>query len=98
MREVFTEHDAQMGITTRVHKDEGRVVLQKTEDVEPHLQYAQGLREATQGQRWGEGRIVGTVPMSVLSRFLRQDGRLDVKRCTAWLRENPSFICFDKFK
>jgi hypothetical protein len=98
MREVFQDADAETGIKTTVHADESRVVLQKTEDVEPHLLYAKGLREATEGQRWGEGRVVGTVPLSVCSQFMRQDGRLDAKRLTAWIRENPQFICFDRFR
>ena len=98
MRKVFQEHDAEQGITSTVHEDETRTVIQKTYDAEPLLEYAKGLREATEGQRWGEGRIVGTVPMAVCAQFMRQDGRLDAKRLTEWIRANPAFVCFDKFK
>lgn len=98
MRKVFQEFDADHGITSTVHEDETRTVIQKTYDAEPLLEYAKGLREATEGQRWGEGRIVGTVPMAVCAQFMRQDGRLDAKRLTEWIRANPAFVCFDKFK
>ncbi len=98
MRKVFQEFDADQGITSTVHEDETRTVIQKTYDAEPLLEYAKGLREATEGQRWGEGRIVGTVPMAVCAQFMRQDGRLDAKRLTEWIRANPAFVCFDKFK
>lgn len=98
MRKVFQEFDAEQGITSTVHEDETRTVIQKTYDAEPLLEYAKGLREATEGQRWGEGRIVGTVPMAVCAQFMRQDGRLDAKRLTEWIRANPAFVCFDKFK
>lgn len=98
MRKVFQEFDADQGITSTVHEDETRTVIQKTYDAEPLLEYAKGLRQATEGQRWGEGRIVGTVPMAVCAQFMRQDGRLDAKRLTEWIRANPAFVCFDKFK
>lgn len=98
MRKVFQEFDAEQGITSTVHEDETRTVIQKTYDAEPLLEYAKGMREATEGQRWGEGRIVGTVPMAVCAQFMRQDGRLDAKRLTEWIRANPAFVCFDKFK
>lgn len=98
MRKVFQEHDAEHGITSTVHEDETRTIIQKSYDAEPLLEYAKGLREATEGQRWGEGRIVGTVPMAVCAQFMRQDGRLDAKRLTEWIRANPAFVCFDKFK
>lgn len=98
MRKVFQEFDADQGITSTVHEDETRTVIQKTYDAEPLLEYAKGMREATEGQRWGDGRIVGTVPMAVCAQFMRQDGRLDAKRLTEWIRANPAFVCFDKFK
>ena len=98
MREVFKDYTPEQGIATRVHQDDGKTVIQKTFDAEPLLEYAKSMREGTEGSGWGEGRIVGTVPMAVLGQFMRQDGSLDVKRCTQWIREHPAFICFDKFK
>jgi hypothetical protein len=93
-----TEHDAQTGITTTVHHTGSQVVIQKTEDVEPLLRAAAAERDWNQGQRWGDGmKKVGTVPMSVVAKFMRQDGGFDSKRCAAWLKENPAFVAYDRF-
>ena len=98
MKTVYQEADPQLRINTTVHQDDGKTVIQKTWDAEPHLLYAKGLREATEGKNWGEGRVIGTVPDAVMGMFIRQDGKLDAKRCAAWLKENPAFICFEKFR
>lgn len=94
----LTEHDALTGITTTVHRTENQVVIQKTEDVEPLLKLAAEERAWNQGQRWGDGmKKVGTVPMSVVAKFMRQDGGFDAKRCAQWLKENPAFVVYDRF-
>ena len=98
MSEVFSlsDHDALMGITTTVHKVESRVQIVKTYDAEPLLQMAAAERAATAGERWGEMRKVGTIPMAELAKFFRQDGGFDKARCVAWLKQNPAFVTFDK--
>lgn len=94
----LTEYDAQTGIRTTVHKTENQVVIQKTEDVEPILRAAAEERAWNQGARWGDGmKKVGTVPMSVVAKFMRQDGGFDSKRCAQWLKENPAFVVYDRF-
>ena len=92
----LTEYDPYTGIQTTVHRTENKVVIQKTEDVEPLLDACALERAATAGQRWGEMRKVGSIPMSVVAMFLRQDGGFDAKRCKAWLKENPHFVTFEK--
>lgn len=94
---VFKEHDAQTGITSRVHELDGRTVIQKTYDAEPLLAQAAAEREVTAGQRWGEMRKVGTIPAAVYSTMLRQDGTYDPVRLAAWLKANPKFVSFEKF-
>jgi hypothetical protein len=98
MSEVFTlkDHDAQTGITTTVHRAESAVQIVKTYDAEPFLELAAAERAATEGERWGEMRKVGTIPMAELSKFYRQDGGFDSKRCIAWLKSNPAFVSFSK--
>jgi hypothetical protein len=94
----LTEYDAQTGITTTVHGMENKVVIQKTEDVEPILRATAAERDWNQGQRWGDGmKKVGTIPMSVVAKFMRQDGGFDSKRCALWLKENPAFVTYDRF-
>ncbi len=102
MTVMINTFDPELGICTRVHDVEGRVVIEKTFDAEPFLKEAAELRAVTAGERWsggsaGMGKKVGTVPMAVLATFFRQDGGLDQKRCKEWLRANPAFVTFDKF-
>ncbi len=98
----FEQFDAQLGIHTRVHETENKFVIEKTFDAEPFLKEAAELRAVTAGERWsggtaGLGKKVGTIPMSVMATFYRQDGGFDHKRATAWLKANPAFVTFDKF-
>ncbi|MDO9313394.1 MAG: hypothetical protein Q7T97_02475 [Burkholderiaceae bacterium] len=85
-----------MGITTTVERVDGRVRIGKTYDAEPMLIEAAAARAATDGERWGEFRKVGEVPMAELATFYRQDGGLDNKRLLAWVRANPLFCWFNK--
>ena len=98
MSEIFSlsETDAITGIKTTVHKVENRVQIVKTYDAEPFLEMAAAERAHTAGQRWGDMRKVGTIPMAELAKFFRQDGGFDGKRCVAWLKQNPAFVTFDK--
>lgn len=94
--------DAELGIRTKVHEEDNKLVFQKTFDAEPFLKEAAELRAVTAGDRWsggqyGVGKKVGTVPMAVLGTMFRQDGGLDTERLKTWLRENPAFVTFDKF-
>lgn len=93
---TIQEIDPLTGIETTVHRVDGKVAIQKGYDAAPFLELASAARNATAGQRWGEMRHVGTIPMAELSKFYRQDGRLDKKRMVAWLKANPAFVTFDK--
>lgn len=93
---TIQEIDPITGIETTVHRLDGKVAIQKGYDAAPFLDLAAEARAATAGQRWGEMRHVGTIPMAELSKFYRQDGRLDKKRMIAWLKTNPAFVTFDK--
>jgi len=93
---VFQEQDAQTGIQTKVYQDEQRTVIAKSYDAEPFLQTAAEMRAQTQGERWGEMRHVGFIPMAELSKMMRQDGTIDRKRCLEFLKQNPAFVTFSK--
>jgi hypothetical protein len=92
-----TEFNAETGIQTVVHANDNGWTIEKRFDAEPLLQDAEAGRQATQGERWGDGRKVGTIPLAILGQFMRQDGGLDTKRLTAWLRENPAFVSYEPF-
>jgi hypothetical protein len=95
---VFKDHDAQTGITTTVHyiEDANRVAIQKTYDAEPFLKAASEMRASTEGERWGDMRHVGYIPMAELATMLRQDGTIDKKRVVEFLKKNPAFATFSK--
>ena len=93
---VYREYDKNTGILTNVHKTETQTVIDKQYDAEPLIKTAAEMRAATEGQRWGEMRHVGFVPMAELGKMMRQDGKVDQKRCIQFLKENPIFTTFSK--
>lgn len=92
----ITEHDAQTGITTTAHYLDDKVVFQKTYDAAPFLKTAAEMRAATEGEKWGELRHVGFIPMAELATMLRQDGTIDKKRAMEFLKKNPALATFSK--
>lgn len=92
----ITEHDAETGITTSVHYLDGKTVIQKEYDAQPLLEAAADMRAATEGQRWGEMRHVGFIPMAELGKMMRQDGGFDRDRLIAYLKANPKLATFSK--
>lgn len=94
---VYQENDAETGIKTRVHDlDSGRVVIEKQYDAQPLVETAAEMRAATEGQRWGEMRHVGVIPMAELATMMRQDGGFDRARVLAYLKANPALATFSK--
>lgn len=95
---AFKEFDRETGITTVYHdiQDADRVVIEKKYDATPFLNAAAEMRAQTEGERWGEMRHVGFIPMAELSKMMRQDGTIDQKRCMEWLKNNPAMATFSK--
>lgn len=94
---VYKEFDPVTGIATRVHDTDDRVSIEKTYDAAPFLDAAALERAATHGERWGEFRKVGSIPMAELATMFRQDGGLDPQRVYDWLKANPLMVTFEKF-
>ena len=95
----FKQYDAQTGITTTVHyvEDANRMAIQKTYDAEPFVAACADARASTEGERWGDMRHVGTIPMAELATMMRQDGGIDMARVRAWLKQNPALVTFSKY-
>lgn len=93
---IYEEFDPVTGIKSRVHKTETKVAIEKTYDAQPFLDAAKAMRAETDGQKWGEMRHVGFVPMAELATMLRQDGRFDKKRALEWIKANPKLCTFEK--
>jgi hypothetical protein len=94
--------NAQQGIRTELHEEDGKVVLKKTYDAEPFLEHAAEMRAQTRGDNWGPyGRKVGTIPMAELAKMMRHSADLSSaefkKEVRTWLQTNPAFVTFDKY-
>ncbi len=86
------------GVRTQFHFEGDFLITQRTYDAEPHLRYAKEAREATEGKRWGEGRLVGHIPPAEYARFLTiKDNAQRTEAIKAWLRENSAFVMFDRY-
>ena len=93
---IIQDFDPNLGIKTTVHDIGNKVVIAKEYDAQPMLDACAAERAATDGQRWGEMRKVGTIPMAELATMMRQDGTIDNARALAWLKKNPAFVTFNR--
>lgn len=92
------QFDNQLGIRTRVHETETKLVIEKIYDSEPITEMAAEMRATRSGERWNElGTHVGFIPMAELATMMRQDGGFDKARVREFLQKNPAFVSFDKY-
>jgi hypothetical protein len=62
------------------------------------MEEAAAERAATAGQRWGEMRKIGTMPMAEYVKYAAiRDAKERQKYLLNWLRQNPVFVTFDRF-
>lgn len=86
------------GITERTHFEDGNIVVQKTYDAQPHLEYARLARESTEGKRWGNGRMAVHLPPVVFGQMLLiKDPEERKKFVRRFAQENPAFKMFDRY-
>ena len=86
------------GIHTQLIFQGDEVVKKTSYDAQPFLEAAHAERTATAGQRWGEMRKVGTVPMAVYAKAMEiRDQKERQKYLLTWLKLNPMMVTFDKF-
>lgn len=86
------------GVTTQTHFEDGSIVVQKTFDAAPHLEYAARAREATDGQRWGEGKMVGHIPPAFYAEILTiRDPQERKRRVQRFFHENPKFVMYSNY-
>lgn len=85
------------GISKEMKVEDGRLIVRSTMDVEPLLEAAAEERAATAGQRWGEMRKIGTVPMHIYQQYMTIRDRVERQAfIMKWLRDNPAFQTFDR--
>lgn len=87
------------GVHTSITLEGDQAVKKLTFDAEPMLREAAAERAFTAGDRWGDGRKVGTIPMAVYGHIMQTiQGREErEKAILGWLRANQAFVTFDKF-
>ena len=84
------------GIRTQFHFEGDYLIVQRTYDAEPDLEFANAMRQAQEGERWGNGmRHVARIPMAQYAKFLAiADPRERMKAMKAYVRENSRFSTF----
>ena len=88
----------EFGIAREIKVEDNRLIVKETYDAEPLLEACAAERIATAGQRWGEMRKVGTMPMAEYIKLSKiRDNAERQKFIMAWLRENQKFVTFEKF-
>lgn len=100
MSESFTldEGTDRWGTHTSIIFEGDQVVKKQTFDAQPFIEQAARERAATEGQRWGEMRKVGSIPMAVYAHALTiPDSRERKKYVLNWLKERPALVGFEKF-
>ena len=86
------------GVQRKITIEGDQIITRLLYDAEPLLESAAEDRAATQGQKWGEMRKIGTIPMAVYCKYLViKDVAERRKLLLDWLRANPAFVTFDKF-
>lgn len=86
------------GVHKQVTFEGDQAVTKLTYDAQPFLEQAHAERIATAGERWGDGRKVGTIPMAVYAEVLKIKGAAERQKYVVdWLKANPAFVTFDKF-
>ena len=87
------------GVTTTLHFQGDEFITQKTWDAQPHLEYARAARQATEGKRWGEGKLIGHIPPAMYAKIITARDRQHRKQLiTEFFRDNPAFRMYDGYK
>lgn len=98
--ESFTldEGTDQYGVHTRLIYQGDEVVKHTSQDVSGILEFTKAKRNHTAGERWGEMRHVGTIPMHIYAELLAiPDQNERKKKLKEYLVQNPAFVTFDAY-
>lgn len=88
----------QTQVRTKTHFEDGDIIVEKSFDAEPYVEYAKAARTSTEGQTWGEGRLVGTIPPAFHAELLAiRDPQQRQRKLREFFRNNPDFVMFSKY-
>jgi len=94
---TIDEGVSNQGIRTQISFEGDELIVKKSFDAAPHLEYAERARQSTAGMNWGEGRLVGHIPPAFYAQILViKDPQERQKAIKRFLQENPAFVMFDK--
>ena len=88
-RRLF-DRNPEMGITRWFHHDDatGESTIHTEQDIEPLLELNSKLRNnQTRLDRWGDGKIVASVPMTIYGEWLTSGKIHDQSFLTRWLND-----------
>lgn len=86
------------GTHTKVKFENDQIVKIKSFDAKPLIEQCKAERLATEGEKWGEMRKVGTIPMAIYSQMLTMKDQTErTKFVRQWLKQNTAFITFDRY-
>lgn len=87
------------GVRRQVLLEGDSAFVNQQYDAEPLIDAAAEQRTMTAGERWGDMRRVGFIPMAELTRIHETfQGEVERKaQIMLWLKANPKFVTFDKF-
>jgi len=86
------------GTRTQIKFEGDSLIVQKSFDGKGLADHCKAINNATAGQRWGEMRHVGTLPMAVYGKALAyKDNKERITFIKNWLQQNPHFITFDRY-
>lgn len=86
------------GTRTQLHFEGESLIVQKSFDGQGLADQCKAINNATAGQRWGEMRHVGTLPMAIYGKALAmKDNKERMTFIRNYLKQNPHFITFDRY-
>lgn len=87
------------GIQRQIILEGDQAVTKLSYDAAPFIETASAARIATSGERWGDGHLVGIIPIAELSRINETYHGAEERKhqILTWLRDNPKLVTFEKF-
>lgn len=86
------------GTRTQIKFEGESLIVQKSFDGQALADHCKAINNATAGQRWGEMRHVGTLPMAIYGKALAiKENKARTQFIRNWLQQNPHFITFDRY-
>jgi hypothetical protein len=99
MAKILLSSNATTGVDTFWHDDEdapGSGAVETVQQLDQILDFTHAQRVASDGQRFGSMRKVGSIPMVHLSKMMADGSIRDQKAIRKFFAENPMFRTFEK--